>query len=85
MPGVSKDGLEITVENGDLTILGRRAPFEGKGTLLHRESRVQDFRRVFEIDVSIDTANVTAKIDHGVLTLRLPKADSVKPRKIAVL
>ncbi len=84
MPGVPKDGLEITVENGELTILGHRAPVDSKGTTLHRESRAQDYRRVFEIDVSIDTAHVTAKIDNGVLTLHLPKADAVKPRRIAV-
>jgi len=84
MPGISKDGLELTVENGELTIYGRRATAEPKGREVYRESRGFDYRRSFELDPSIDTANITAKIDQGVLTLHLPKAESVKPRKIAV-
>jgi HSP20 family protein len=84
MPGVNKDGLEITVENGELTISGRRAHVETKGREVYRESRAFDYRRTFELDPSIDTTNVTARIDQGVLTLHLPKAESVKPRKIAV-
>ena len=84
LPGVSKDGLEITVENGELTIVGRRAAVENRGRELYRESRVRDFRRSFELDPSIDTARITAKVDQGVLTLHLPKAEAVKPRKIAV-
>jgi len=84
MPGVNKEGLEITVENGQLTIVGRRAGYAAQGQPLYRESRNQDYRRVFEIDSSIDTAKVVAKMEQGVLTLHLPKAESVKPRKIAV-
>jgi HSP20 family protein len=84
MPGVNKDGLEITVENGELTIVGHRGAPENKGREVYRESRALDYRRTFEIDNSIDTAKVTAHIDQGVLTLHLPKAESLKPRKIVV-
>jgi HSP20 family protein len=84
MPGVSRSGLEITVENGDLTILGRRNRYESPGVLLYGESRGADYRRTFEIDPSINAAGISAKIDQGVLTLHLPKAESVKPRKISV-
>ena len=84
MPGVSKDGLEVTVENGQLTIVGHRTGYSGQGQSIYRESRAYDYRRVFEIDSSIETGKVTAKIDQGVLTLHLPKAEAVKPRKIAV-
>jgi len=84
MPGVNREGLEVTVENGELVIVGHRVEAPKIGTPLYRESRALDYRRAFELDASIDTAKITAKIDQGVLALHLPKAESVKPRRIAV-
>ena len=84
MPGVSKENLEMWVENNQLTILGRRAMPAVQGTLLHRESRSENFRRSFELDPSIDSGKISAQIDQGVVILTLPKAEQVKPRKIAV-
>jgi HSP20 family protein len=84
MPGVNKEGLEISVENNELTITGRRDLAQIEGTLIHRESRTEDFRRVFELDPSIDTSKISAGIDQGFLTLTLPKAEQVKPRKVVV-
>jgi HSP20 family protein len=84
MPGVNKEGLEMWVENNELTIIGRRSLPQVSGTLIHRESRRENFRRAFELDPSIDAAKIGAKIEQGVLTLALPKAEQVKPRKITV-
>jgi HSP20 family protein len=84
MPGVNKEGLEMWVENNELTIVGRRSLPTVQGTLIHRESRRDNFRRAFELDPSIDSAKIAAKIENGVLTLTLPKAEQVKPRKITV-
>ena len=84
MPGVNKEGLEISVENNELTITGRRSMPGIDGTILHRESRTENFRRAFELDPSIDSGKINAKIEQGVVTLQLPKAEHVKPRKIAV-
>lgn len=84
MPGVNKEGLEMWVENNELTIIGRRSMPAISGTIVHRESRRENFRRAFELDPSIDGANISAKIEQGVLTLTLPKAEQVKPRKITV-
>ena len=84
MPGVSKESLEMWVENNELTILGRRSMPTVEGTLLHRESRPENFRRTFELDPSIDAEKISAKIEQGVVRLTLPKAEQVKPRKIAV-
>lgn len=86
MPGVNKDGLEITLENNVLTLIGRR---EGKmevpdAELLYRESRPADYRRVFELDPTIDRGKISARMEQGVLNLTLPKAEQVKPRKITV-
>jgi HSP20 family protein len=84
MPGVEKDGLEISVDRDELLILGRRKPIEVTGELIYREIRPHDFRRVYELAPSIDSTKITANIDQGILTVTLPKAETVKPRKIAV-
>lgn len=84
MPGVDKAGLEITVENGELAIVGHRQTTESPGEPVYREIRNNDYRRVYELDPSIDTAKIGARIEQGILSLTLPKAESVKPRKISV-
>ncbi len=84
MPGVSKEGLEITLEGNEITIVGHRREEGSPGDLLFRECRTADFRRVFELDPAIDTGKISAKMDQGMLTLTLPKSERVKPRRIAV-
>ncbi|HEU5239178.1 MAG TPA: Hsp20/alpha crystallin family protein [Pyrinomonadaceae bacterium] len=84
MPGVNKDGLDISVENNELTIVGRRSLPVVEGTLIHHESRPENFRRRFELDPSIEANKIGAKIEQGFVTLTLPKAEYVKPRKITV-
>ena len=84
MPGVSKDGLEITLEGNEITIVGHRNHEPVTGTPLLRERGHADFRRVFELDPAIDASRIAAKIEQGVLTLTLPKSEQVKPRKISV-
>ena len=84
MPGVNKEGLEISMEDNELTLVGRRSLPAVVGTLVHRESRRENFRRVFELDPSIDANRIAARIEQGVVTLTLPKAEHVKPRKISV-
>ena len=84
MPGVNKDGLEISVENNELSIVGRRTVPTIEGTLVHRESRSHNYRRLFEIDPSIASGKIVARMNQGVVTLTLPKAEEVKPRKITV-
>ena len=83
MPGVPKEGLDISVEGNVLTLVGRRGPSPA-GSSVYRESRAADFRRVFELDPSIDSGKINARIEQGILTLNLPKAEKVKPRKITV-
>jgi len=84
MPGVSKEGLEITLEGNELTITGRRHLEKVSGEAVLRESRPVNFRRMFELDPAIDTARVAARMDQGVLILTLPKSEKLKPRKISV-
>lgn len=84
MPGVTKETLDISVDNHELTIIGRRSLPTVEGTLIHREIRPDNFRRRFELDPSIDADKINAKIEQGLVTLTLPKAEHVKPRKISV-
>ena len=86
LPGVNRQGLEITFENGELTLLGHRqsSTAPAGAELVYRESRPVDFRRGFELDQSIDAAHISAGLDQGLLTLTLPKAEAAKPRKIEI-
>jgi HSP20 family protein len=84
MPGVNKDGLEITLEGNEITILGRRTAEPNDGELLFRERSTADYRHVFELDPAIDTGKISAKLEQGMLLLTLPKSERVKPRKITV-
>lgn len=84
MPGVNKEGLEITLEGAEITIIGHRQVVPLGGEALFVESRGADYRRVFELDPAIDTAKISARMDQGLLTLTLPKSEKVKPRQIKV-
>jgi len=84
MPGVTREQLEVTLENNALTLVGHRTENPPPGTVLYRESRPADFRRVFELDPAIDSQKIRAHMNQGLLVLELPKAEAVKPRRIAV-
>jgi len=85
MPGVSKEGLEITLEGTELTLTGRRSDQPPReADILFAETRPLNYRRVFELDPTVDTAKINAKMEQGVLTLTLPKAERVKPKKITI-
>jgi HSP20 family protein len=85
MPGVTKDGLEVLLEGNELSIVGRRRSFEPPNAqLVYRESTPRDYRRTFVLDPAIDTSKIRAHMEQGVLMLHLPKAEKVKPRKIAI-
>ena len=67
-----------------MAIVGHRRTSESTGEPVYREIRNNDFRRVYELDPAIDTTKISARIEQGILTVTLPKAESVRPRKITV-
>jgi HSP20 family protein len=83
MPGVPKSGVEVTFEEGKLSLVGRRARHD-EATSTYRETSDADYRRVFDLDPTIDTSRIEAVIEQGLLTVRLPKAETAKPRRITV-
>jgi HSP20 family molecular chaperone IbpA len=85
LPGVTRDGLEITAEENQIRIIGRRAWKQPEGwTALHRESTNVPFELVLSHDNAIDTDKVAAELRDGVLRISLPKHEAIKPRKITV-
>jgi len=83
LPGVSKDDLDIRVENDVLTIRAN-ANHKVPGDPMYREFQLANFFRQFELGEKVDQARITAELKHGVLTLNLPQAEEAKPRKIEV-
>jgi HSP20 family protein len=84
MPGVNKEGLEITLEGHEITITGHRLSEGVSGEPLFRERRSAPYRRVFVLDPAIDTSRISARMNQGILFLTLPKSEEVKPRRITV-
>jgi HSP20 family protein len=84
MPGVAKDGLEVLLEGNTITLIGHRHQEAPKADAIYRESRQASYRREFELDPAIDTSQIKAEMKQGILTVQLPKAEKVKPRKITV-
>ncbi|HEU4640639.1 MAG TPA: Hsp20/alpha crystallin family protein [Candidatus Binatia bacterium] len=83
LPGVSKDSMDVRVENNLLTIRANAAHI-APGDIVYREYALVNFFRQFELNERVDQSKIAAELNHGVLTLKLPKAEETKPRKIDV-
>jgi HSP20 family protein len=83
LPGVRPEDLEVRFENGELQLHGKVTPRQMPNGLLH-EYVVGDFYRAFTISEDIDVEKISAELKHGVLTVRLPKKEALKPKKISV-
>jgi len=86
VPGLKAEDLNVTIENGVLTVSGEiRQNQESKERNFHRvERRYGRFSRSISLPTTVRGDAVEARLEHGLLTLHIPKAEEVKPRKITV-
>lgn len=84
LPGVRKEQVDIDVREGVLTLNAPVDPIEQDWQPVYTEYRQGGFARRFTLGEQIDTDKINAKVENGVLTLQLPKAEQHKPRKIKI-
>ncbi len=86
VPGLKPEDLDITLHDNVLTITGEfRQVEQPDGTTTHRtERRYGRFSRSFSLPTAVKGDSVHAQLEHGILTLNIPKAEEAKPRKINV-
>lgn len=86
LPGVSPDDVELTLEDNVLTIKGEMKSDETVEEAKYhvRERRYGSFSRSIRFPVMVDSNGVGATYENGVLTLSVPKAEEVKPKRIEI-
>jgi len=83
MPGVDKKDIDIKVEAETLTICGKPAE-EPHGRLIYADRQPGSFCREFTLSRDLDRGKISAGMEAGVLTIRVAKAEEVKPRRIEI-
>jgi HSP20 family protein len=86
LPGLSADDIEISLVGDELTLSGERAaPDVAEGAQVHRRERgVGSFTRTIQLPFAVDAEKAEASFEHGMLQIRLPRAQADLPRKVAV-
>lgn len=83
MPGVTKEQVNVNVDNGKLSITGTRS-FDKVGAAQWEEFGNLQYRRTFSVPQSINVNGVNAVLRDGVLELHLPKSEAAEPRQIQI-
>jgi HSP20 family protein len=86
LPGVTSDVLQMEATAKNLSISGeRKIETENEGVRYHRREReAGKFSRIIALPTEIDPERIEAKLQDGILTVRVPKAEAVKPRQITI-
>ena len=85
MPGVRRENLEVTLEEGVLKVEGRLdfSRYDGLEPV-YTEYNVGHYERSFALSEKVDQQNIGATLENGVLTLTLPKSPAARPRRIDI-
>ncbi len=84
VPGLDREAVSISIDNGHLTITGQRPEVDEARTRHRRERPYGKFERSFQLPASVDTERVSARMDKGVLVITVPKREEAKTRQIPV-
>lgn len=86
LPGVKRDDVDIEIDGNQLIITGELKAKEREGLFRRRTRRVGrfEYRTTLPRDASLDEKTIEAKLVEGVLTVKIPKSESAKPRRIAI-
>ena len=84
VPGARADGIDVSFDDGVLTVHATVPPRSLPGRPVSREYGIGDYRRAFRLGEGFDASQITAECRAGVLTVRVPRLAAVRPRKIEV-
>ena len=84
LPGVAESDIAIEVNGREVTVTGELAERERRGILRRRTRRVGEFQYSVTLPGDIDAEHVDAQLEHGVLTVTVPKSQQAKPRRIPI-
>ncbi len=86
LSGMTKDDINVSYSDGNLTLSGKRKPpvEDGKYTIIRNERPIGEFEKTIKIPFPIVQNSISADFKNGVLTVTLPKAEEAKPKKIEV-
>ncbi len=85
MPGAVKNSISVTVEPGILAVTGKIEPYTREnGKLVYSEIRRQTYARRFNLGGGVETGNIEAQFENGVLGITIPKTESIKAREIKI-
>jgi len=84
IPGVTKENLNIVIEDDELKITAESSIEENENDLKYADFSVRNFSRTFRVGNDVDRSKIDAKLENGILTLTLHKSEEVKPKKITI-
>ncbi len=84
LPGVAPEDLAIDLEQNELTVCAKSSYDASESPAMRNEFGLTSYKRVFTLSDMVDRENIKAIIKDGVLDLFLPKAESMKPRRIEI-